>query len=133
MFMINTWNRYYINQTLLCEEQFVLVEPLDQDVPGVGRMIFTSPPEGVRSIVFTMSVCVCVCLSVCPANILIFYFSAIRRDIDLKFIQENYRVLPNSLIKLTFIDQRSRSQGRYFALWSYSLITKTEPLYSMKQ
>ena len=46
-----------------------------------------------------MCVCVCVsvCVSVCPANILVFYFSAIRRDIDLKFIQDTYRVVLNSL------------------------------------
>ena len=35
--------------------------------------------------------------SVCPANILVFYYSAIRRDIDLKFIQDTYRVVLNSL------------------------------------
>ena len=40
-----------------------------------------------------------VCLSVCPANILVFYFSAIRRDIDLKLIQDTYRVVLNSLKK----------------------------------
>ena len=44
-----------------------------------------------------LSVCVCVCVSVCPANILVFYFSAIRRDIDLKFIQDTYMVVLNSL------------------------------------
>ena len=38
-----------------------------------------------------------VCLSVCPANILVFYFSAIRRDIDLKLIQDTYRVVLDSL------------------------------------
>ena len=43
-----------------------------------------------------MSVCVCVC----PANILVFYFSAITRDIDLKFIQDTYRVVLNSLKKI---------------------------------
>ena len=48
-------------------------------------------------------VCLCVCLSVCPANILVFYFSAIRRDIDLKCIQYTYWVVLNSLKKLTFI------------------------------
>ena len=46
-----------------------------------------------------LSVCVCVCLSVCisvcPANILVFYFSAIRGDIDLKFIQDTYMVVLN--------------------------------------
>ena len=36
-------------------------------------------------------------MSVCPANILVFYFSSIRRDIDLKFIQDNYMVVLNSL------------------------------------
>ena len=60
--------------------------------------IVTSPPEGVASYCFhpiCLSVCVCVC--VCPADILVFYFSAIRRDIDLKFIQDTYRVVLNSL------------------------------------
>ena len=56
-----------------------------------------------------------VCVSVCPANILVFYFSAIRRDTDLKFIHDTYRVVLNSLQKLTFIGQWSRSQGRYIA------------------
>ena len=44
-----------------------------------------------------MCVCVSVCVSVCPANIVIFYFSATRRDIDLKFIQDTYRVVLDSL------------------------------------
>ena len=61
--------------------------------------VVTSPPEGLRGIVFTRSVCVCVCVSVCvyvcPANILVFYFSAIRRDIDLKCIQDTYMVVLN--------------------------------------
>ena len=59
------------------------------------------PRRGLRGIVFTRSVCLSVCLSVCvsvcPANILVFYFSAIRRDIDLKFIQDTYMVVLNSL------------------------------------
>ena len=68
--------------------------------------IVTSPPEGVARYCFypvclsvCLSVCVCVseCLCVCPANILVFYLSAIRRDIDLKFIQDTYRVVLNSL------------------------------------
>ena len=64
------------------------------------------PRRGLRGIVFTRSVCVSVCLCVClcvwvclcvcPANILVLYFSAIRRDIDLKFIQDTYRVVLNS-------------------------------------
>ena len=44
--------------------------------------------------------CVSVCVSVCPANILVFYFSAIRRDIDLKCTQDTYRVVINSLKKI---------------------------------
>ena len=40
-------------------------------------------------------------VSVCPANILVFYFSAIRRDIDLKLIQDTYMVV---LYSLTNID-----------------------------
>ena len=35
----------------------------------------------------------------CPANILVFYFSAIRGDIDLQFMQDIYRVALNSLKK----------------------------------
>ena len=58
------------------------------------------PRRGLRGIVITLSVCVCICLCVCvcvcPANILVFYFSAIRRYIDLKCIQDTYRVVLNS-------------------------------------
>ena len=52
--------------------------------------------RGLRGIVFTLSVCLSVCMCVCPANVLIFYFSAIRIDIDLKCIQNTYMVVPNS-------------------------------------
>ena len=60
--------------------------------PGRGCEVLFSP---------CLSVCVsvCVCISACPANILVFYFSASRRDIDLKFIQDNYKVVLNSLKK----------------------------------
>ena len=70
-------------------------------------VFITWPPEGVARYCFhpvcrcvCVSVClsVCVCVSVCPANILVFYFSAIKRDIDLKFIQI---LVLNSLKKLT--------------------------------
>ena len=77
-------------------------------------LFITSPPEGVARYCFH-SVCLSVCVCVCPADILVFYFSAISRDIDLKFIQDTYRVVLNSLKKMTFIGQRSRSQGRYIA------------------
>ena len=59
--------------------------------PGGGCEVLFSPG---------LSVCLCVCLSVClcvcPANILVFYFSAIRRDIDLKSMQDIYRVVLNT-------------------------------------
>ena len=59
----------------------------------VDTKLITSPLEGVERYCFhpvCLCVCVtvCVCVSACPANILVFYFSAIRRDIDLKFIQD---------------------------------------------
>ena len=38
----------------------------------------TSAPEGVARYCFH-TVCLSVCVSVCPANILVFYFSAIRK------------------------------------------------------
>ena len=70
-------------------------------------VLLPRPRRGLRGIVFTRSVCVsvclsaclsvCMCVSVCPADILVFYLSAIRRDIDLKFIQDTYRVVLNSL------------------------------------
>ena len=41
------------------------------------------------------------CLSVCQANILVFYFSdIIRRDIDLNYIQDTYSVELNSQLTL---------------------------------
>ena len=63
--------------------------------------VITSPPEGVAMYCFhpvclsvCLSVCVCVCVS---GRYLVFYFSAIRRDIDLKFIQDTYIVVLNSM------------------------------------
>ena len=64
-----------------------------------------------------LSVCVCVCVSVCPANIWIFYFSATRRDIDLKLIPDTYRVVLDSLKKIDLHMSKVKvtSQGRYIA------------------
>ena len=45
------------------------------------------------------------CVSVFPADILVFYFSAIIRDIDLKCIQDTYRVVLNSLTKKYSLDR----------------------------
>ena len=66
------------------------------------EMVSYLAPEGVARYCFhpvCLSVCVCVCVCACPANNLVFYFSAIRRDIDLKFMQDIYRVVLNSLKK----------------------------------
>ena len=61
-------------------------------------ILVTSPRRGLRGIVFTLyvcvSVCLCICVSVSSAN---FFFSAIRKDIDLKFIQDTYRVVLDSI------------------------------------
>ena len=61
--------------------------------------IYYLAPGGGCEVLFSpgMSVCVSVCLSMCPADILVFYFSAIRIDIDLTFIQDTYSVVLNSL------------------------------------
>ena len=75
-------------------------------------------PGGVARYCFhPVSVYVCVCMSVCvcPANILVFYLSAIRRDIDLKFIQDIHRVVLNSPKQIDLHRSKSRSQGRYIA------------------
>ena len=52
-------------------------------------------PRGGCEVLFSPCLSV-VCVCVCPANILVFYFLAIRRDIDLKFMQDTYRVVLNS-------------------------------------
>ena len=57
-------------------------------------MLVTSPRKELQDIILTMSVYL--------ANILVFYSSAIRRHIDLKCIQDTYRVVLNSLKQLTF-------------------------------
>ena len=60
-------------------------------------MLLPRPRRGCE-VLFLFSLCVCV--SLCPANIcLVFYFPAIRRDIDLKCIQDTNRVVLNSLKK----------------------------------
>ena len=49
-----------------------------------------------------LSICMSVCLCVCPANILVFYFSAFRRDIDLKCMHDTNRDVLNSLKNIDF-------------------------------
>ena len=62
----------------------LMILPIHYLAPGGGCEVLFSPGLSV-------------CVSVCPANILVFNFSAIRIDIDLKFIQDTYRVILNSL------------------------------------
>ena len=45
------------------------------------------------------------------AHILVFYFSAISRDIDLKFIQDTYRVVINSLKNIDFHRSKVKVTG----------------------
>ena len=79
---------------------YMLVAP--EPIQGLSNICYLAPGGGCE-VLFSpgLSVCVCVCVSVCvsvcPANILVFYLSAIRRDIDLKFIQDTYMVVLNSL------------------------------------
>ena len=54
---------------------------LDEGGHGCGGNTFYLAPEGVARYCFHP-----VCMCVYPVNILVFYFSAIRRDIDLVFI-----------------------------------------------
>ena len=64
----------------------------------IHNVISLPRPGGVCEVLF--SPCLSLSLCVCPANIFIFYFSAIRRDIDLKFIQDTNRVVLNSLTNI---------------------------------
>ena len=83
--------------------------------------VITSPPEGVARYYFhpvclsvclsvCACVCLCVCVSVCPANILVFYLSAIRRDIDLECIQDTYMVVLNSP---SYVNGQGHRDGTY--------------------
>ena len=79
--------------------------PMPPQTSGLTKyaFIFITTPPGCE-VLFSpgLSVCVSVCLSVCvcvcvSGRYLVFYFSAIRRDIDLKFIQDTYIVVLNSM------------------------------------
>ena len=74
--------------------------------PGGGCEVLFSPGLSV-----CVSVCLCVCVSVCPADILVFYFSAIRRDIDLKFIQYTYIVVLNSMKNIDLYRSKVKVTG----------------------
>ena len=78
------------------------------------------PRRGLRGIVFTLSVCLCVCL----ANILAFYFSAIGIDIDLKFIQDIYRVVLNSLKQIDIHGSKVKVTGTVHCFLNVQLYHK---------
>ena len=77
--------------------------------PGRGCEVLFSPGMSV-----CVSVCVCICVSGQYFDILLLGYYT-RRDIDLKLMQDTYVVVFDPLKQLTFIGQRSRSQGRYIA------------------
>ena len=80
------------------EKKVLLMNIVHATAADNTHLFVTSPPEGVAKYCLD-PVCLSVCVSVCPANIWVFYFSAIRRDIDLKFIQDTYMVVINSPTK----------------------------------
>ena len=51
------------------------------------------------------------CMCVCPADIWVFYFSAISRDIDLKFMQDSYKVVINSRKNIDFDRSKVKVTG----------------------
>ena len=109
----NIFGRHFIRTIDTCCPDFILrkgKEVIEHCIHIAEIYYFVhylAPRRGLRGIVFTRSICVCVCVclsvcvSVCPADILVSYFSVIRRDIDLKFIQDTYRVVLNSKVKVT--------------------------------
>ena len=63
-------------------------------------------------------------MSVCPANILVFHFAAIRRDIDLKFIQDTYMVDLNSLKKIDLHKSKVNVTGTVLTFMKVQLYHK---------
>ena len=64
------------------------------------RLLLHRPRRGFRGMFSPcLSVCISVCLCICVSGqyFSMFFLSAIRRDIDLKFIQDTNRVVLNSL------------------------------------
>ena len=82
------WDNIHASIERQCSHRPELMpNPLDYYLaPGGGCEVLFSP-------CLSVCVCVCVCMS---GQYLVFYFSVIRRDIDLKFIQGAYRVVLNS-------------------------------------
>ena len=77
--------------------------------PGGGCEVLFSPGLSV-----CLSVCVCVC--VVSGQYFGIFFSAIRRDIDLKFIQDTYRVVLNSLKKIDLHRSKVKVTGTVHCL-----------------
>ena len=98
---------FAINNNLLAYLYSFSAAKFDNGMPNRQSifLIYYLAPGGGCEVLFSPGLSVCV--SVCPTNILVFYLSAVRRDIDLKFIHDTYRVVLNS-------------QGRYIAFWRYS-------------
>ena len=67
--------------------------------------------------------CVCVCVCVRP----IFYFSAIRRDIDLKLIQDAYSVILNTLKNIDLHMSKVKVTGTVHCFLNVQSYHKTEP------
>ena len=92
--------------------------------------LITSPPEGVARYCFhtlCLSVCLCICICVCPANILVFYFSAIRRDIDLHRWKVKVTLTVHCLLKL-------QSYHKNWVIDKFQFFPYTPlRIYSMKQ
>ena len=86
--------------------------------PGGGCEVLFSPG---------LSLCLSVCVCVCPANILVFYFSAIRRDIDLKFIQDTDRIVLKSLKKIDLHRSNVNVTGTVHCFFRVQPYHKTEP------
>ena len=76
------------------------------------RLLITSPPEGVARYCFH------------PANILIFYFSATGRDIDLKLIQDTYGIVLDSLKIIDLLMSKVKTTGTVHYLLKVQLYHK---------
>ena len=83
--------------------------------------------KGLRGIVFTLSVCVCVCLCVylcvcvclCVLPIFWYFISRLLEEISIWNVYRILIVLYSIKTILTFICQRSRSQGRYIYFYFF--------------
>ena len=62
--------------------------------------------------------------TVSPANILVFYFSAIRRYIDLKFIQYTYMVVLNSQTNIDLHRSKVKVTGTVHCFFEGTVISQ---------